>query len=418
MGNFRKYFNLVIIAFFFVSIFQTNTQAAMVDAPYNFKENLSKEINQYIKKFSGSIAIEYYDLTTGETYQNNATKAYVAASTIKLPLAMYIMELADQEKIDLNQKLTYKKHHYVGGSGVLLGHKVGSKYTIKDLLRKSMVFSDNIAYSMLKEKVGEKNYVKYMKKLGATYSSRNALSNTSAHDLILYVQQLYKLGQTTENGNELNKYLQQTIYNETIPAGVKGVKVAHKVGMIPMYQLSHDVGIVYDESPYAIAVMTKGFSYEKSKKIIADISRIVNKHHIRKADYIKVNSLVAVYSDKNAKFQVATIDENEVLKITGDYGDWIRIELGKTRGYIQAKSLKRYTDAQVKMNNQTLKFDQIVRTLNNDTAVLHKPTVDSTPFARLSKGLRISVAKINENYYGILIGNRVGYIKAEDVEVQ
>ncbi|WP_075982988.1 serine hydrolase [Bacillus massilinigeriensis] len=106
-----------------------------------------------MKKNGGDITLQYRDLTNGDEYQINAKASRSAASTIKLPLVLYVMELASQKKINLNQKLTYKSYHYYGGSVVIQYAKVGSKYTIRDLVKKAMVYSDNIAFIMLKEKV-------------------------------------------------------------------------------------------------------------------------------------------------------------------------------------------------------------------------------------------------------------------------
>jgi beta-lactamase class A len=59
-----------------------------------------------------------------------------AASTIKLPLALYVMKLADQGKIDISDKLTYMSHHYYEGSGVIQNDKIGSSIPLRTLSKK------------------------------------------------------------------------------------------------------------------------------------------------------------------------------------------------------------------------------------------------------------------------------------------
>lgn len=303
----------MIVLFILLGV-QTTTFAKSTD----FQEELSKEINSYIKKSGGDIAIEYLDLTSHETYYRNNEKGYMAASTIKLPLIMYIVELVDQKRVDLNETLTYKQHHYRGGSGVIQNQKVGTKYTIDDLIQKAMIYSDNIAFELLKERVGQKYFVAYMKSLGAKYLSPNALSNTSAHDLTLYAKRLYTYSEKSDTAKNLVKTLQNTIYNETIPSGVKNIAVSHKVGMIPMYNISHDFGIVYDKNPYVLAVMTSKLSYEKSKKVIADLASIVHKHHKNKPTcpsentnsneiVLYLNCKTAIASNVNKQLDVAPV---------------------------------------------------------------------------------------------------------------
>ncbi|KAB2336757.1 hypothetical protein F7731_10410 [Cytobacillus depressus] len=132
------------------------------------------------------------------------------------------------------------------------------------------------------EKVGKGNLINYMKKLGGTYTYPQGKSITSAKDLTLYAAKLYAFSQKSANGKELVKYLKSTIYSTTIPAGIKGVEVAHKVGMIPMNLIYNDIAIVYDENPYVLAVTTKNLEYNHSQTVIANIASITHKHHIKK----------------------------------------------------------------------------------------------------------------------------------------
>src|SRR4051794_39804608 len=120
MKSFHRVAGLVVLLVFLMSCIPANLQAAIGKTSYqSFTNNVSKELNQYIKKSGGTISLEYRDLITDEIFQINSENGYIAASTIKLPLAMYVMELADLQKIGLDQKLTYKSYHYIEGSGVV-----------------------------------------------------------------------------------------------------------------------------------------------------------------------------------------------------------------------------------------------------------------------------------------------------------
>jgi len=101
----------------------------------------------------------------------------------------------------------------------------------------------------------------------------------SAGDLTLYANKLYQFSQKSSFGKELISYMKKTIYNTTIPRGIVGPVIAHKVGWIPMYQVYNDVAIVYDKKPFVLAIMTKNISNEKSQKVIADLAAIVYKDH-------------------------------------------------------------------------------------------------------------------------------------------
>nr|WP_151534713.1 serine hydrolase [Cytobacillus depressus] len=64
-------------------------------ADLQFQQEINKELAAYIKGQKGVITVHYVDLTTNESYSYNGNNAASAASTLKLPQALYIMELAD-----------------------------------------------------------------------------------------------------------------------------------------------------------------------------------------------------------------------------------------------------------------------------------------------------------------------------------
>ncbi len=412
----RKMFIVGLLMMVAVLLFQPFGQVSAV-AKLSFNESLSKELNNYIKKTGGDIAIEYRDLATNETYKMKSTRGYMAASTIKLPLALYVIELADKKKLDLNQKLTYKSYHYVGGSGVIQYQKVGTKYTIKDLVHKAMKYSDNIAFNMLKERVGEKNFVDYMRKLGASNSTPNALRYTSTHDLVIYANRLYQYSKTSKNGKMIVDYLQHTVYNSALPAGIKGEKISHKVGMMPIYKVSHDYGIVYGDDPYILAVMTKGFTYERSNHVIAGIASIVHKHHQKKLKYIQTSKNLVIYKNQDTKTVIGSLKKGEIFRFkTMTNSNWLGIQIGNTTGYIKNDNVTRYAKSPKELTHTNREMNRAVMTIT-EANVLNNSSSKATTFATISKGTRIQVAKVNEHYYVTSFGSRIGYIKASNLKL-
>jgi beta-lactamase class A len=148
-------FLFLIILFILVS----QSMHGHAQEPDDNLSDLQIELKEYIKPWQGKITLHYQNLITDVSYTINNDKKMPAASTIKLPLALYVMKLADQGKIDISDKLTYMSHHYYEGSGVIQNDKIGSSYTIEDLVEKAMVYSDNIAFIMLKERVGQNHFI-------------------------------------------------------------------------------------------------------------------------------------------------------------------------------------------------------------------------------------------------------------------
>ncbi|WP_082193077.1 serine hydrolase [Bacillus rubiinfantis] len=277
----RHALKIVLVLCLLISIIIPGLKISKTEAASSsFSTKLSTELKSYLKKTGGKVTIQYKDLSTGDVFQINGKSSGRAASTIKLPLALYVMEQASKGKINLNKTLTYKSYHYFGGSGIIQKKKVGTKFTIRQLVKYAMIYSDNIAFIMLKEYVGASNFQKYMNSIGGQYAyPRNGQTITSANDLTIYATELYQFSEKNKYGKELVGYLKETVYNTTIPRGIKGVPIAHKVGMIPASLIYNDVAIVYDKRPFVLAIMTQGIAYEKSQKVIADIAKIVYKHH-------------------------------------------------------------------------------------------------------------------------------------------
>ena len=405
----------LIIVFLVMSMLMPSqsASAAELTAQQDFTKKVSSELNKYIKKAGGRVTLQYQDLVTGETFQIKGKTANRAASTIKLPLALYIMEQADKGKINLNQKLKYKSYHYYGGSGVIQKDKVGTSYTIRDLVKKAMIYSDNIAFIMLKERVGQQTFIKYMKSVGGQYAYPNGQNLTSAKDLTIYAKRLYQFSNKSPLGKELVGYLKKTVYNTTIPRGIKGTAVAHKVGMIPEDRIYNDAAIVFDKNPYVLAITTKGISYKKSQKVIAGLASIVNKNHKAKATapYFKSKADVTIYQNNSKSAAVGTLKKYQTLKIISTKGTWYRIKFGKGTGYIEKKSVIALKKASVSGWATNLPQIGIIKMKEN------APVVDKTSsgkvIAYINKNQDYYFFKREQDFYVVDLGGRVGYVASK-----
>ncbi|MFS1513087.1 serine hydrolase [Chengkuizengella sp. SCS-71B] len=247
----------------------------------------------------GNIAFYYENLVTGTSMSYQKEKVYAGASTIKLPLAVYIYQEAANGSLNLNQKLTYSVYHYYEGSGVIQFQPFGTQYTIRDLVKKMIVHSDNVAYIMLTEKMGRANFLSFLQEIGGKNIFPNGSNRLSAEDLATYVKSLNEFIEEHELlGQELLDVFVYTDYNDTIPAGASELNVAHKVGYLPLELIYHDVGIVYDEHPYILVIMTKGVPYEKVRGVIAQITKKIHNIHLNlKPVHIQVNNKKVDFPD-------------------------------------------------------------------------------------------------------------------------
>jgi beta-lactamase class A len=237
---------------------------------------LRTQLEDYIGTRPGKVSVYVKDFATGETLNLNSDQVYVAASTIKLPLVLYIYELAAQGKINLDAKLTYTPEYYAQGTGILQGEPFGGQYTIRELSRLSMEYSDNVAWKMLLDFMGQDKLTAYEKSLGAKATGGdNGLYITTPEDMGIYLERLLNFSEEKpEYGNEVLHYMANSIFSEGIPQDLPDdIVVAHKMGALN--DNFHDVGIVFGNRPYIIAIFTDEAWEEVSLQTLADVSRIV-----------------------------------------------------------------------------------------------------------------------------------------------
>lgn len=236
---------------------------------------LKKDLESYIKKFNGQYGIYYINLADGSEFGINDTSEYIAASTVKIPINLYLYKKIEDGSVNRNGTMTYLQSDYEGGTGKIQYEEVGSKYTVKELSRLSIEVSDNVATNILLRLLGRKNVKDYMRKLGGTVveDDRNV---SSPRDMALYMKKVYEFYKDNSLlGKELMGYFENTVFNERIPRLLPGeVKVAHKIGN--QVEAFHDVGIVFASKPYIISIMSKGVSDEtEAYNVIANISKKV-----------------------------------------------------------------------------------------------------------------------------------------------
>lgn len=237
-------------------------------------QTIEENLTEYLDNFKGVYGIYYYNLATGEKFGINHKEVFTAASTIKIPLNLYLYKQIKSGVIDPQDKLTYLQEDYEGGTGDIRYESIGNRYEIKELSRLSIVSSDNVASNMLKRLLGMSNVKQYMRELGGSIVDED--KNISCpQDMGIYMKEVYDFyTQDKAAGNGLMESLLNTEFNDRIPALLpKGVKVAHKIGT--QVEVVNDVGIIFAQNPYILSVMSKDVDEDEAPKVLARISEKV-----------------------------------------------------------------------------------------------------------------------------------------------
>lgn len=213
--------------------------------------SIIKEINQYYNKSNNYFAFKYKDIYTGFSVSYNENQNIFTASTIKAPKDIYIYEMASLGKINLDEELTYTASYYNTGTGILKDKPVNGKYSVRELVEYSIVYSDNVAHNMLMDKYGRSNMLLFWKDKGtkAIFTENSNWGVLNASDASIYMEELYNF---YLNNNEYGLELLNNFFNAKTKfiTSRNGYKVANKSGWSG--SAIHDVAIVFADNPYIV----------------------------------------------------------------------------------------------------------------------------------------------------------------------
>lgn len=206
------------------------------------------------------LSISIYVPSVDFTFTYNEDLEYPSASTIKVPINLYIYDLAKNNPKILQQMIQYTEIAYEDGTGIIQGHELGSFYTVQQLLNYSICYSDNIATNLLllnffhdgmnlKEELtpyfGDANYVDH-------YSS--------AINRMQTLKYLYEHQDAYPQLIEDMKHTEIDYLTKYLP---KNIEVAHKIGTDG--STIHDYGIVYTKNPYLINLSMYSISDQEER---------------------------------------------------------------------------------------------------------------------------------------------------------
>lgn len=282
------------------STFEQNTliNLSMVDASYSMGivelEPFNIFIEDYIQKATKEqrdLHISYYfrDLNNGIWVGVNEKDMFAPASLFKLPLMLAILKEAESNPAILSASYQYFNKDFEGLDEGDDGYpkKDGQFYTVEELLREMIVYSDNAAALILLKYIGDDKLAAVEKFLSHEIPKTGG-SNTN----FIRVKDYASIFRILFNCTFLNKemsvkaltYLSQAHYPKGIRSAIpREIPVAHKYGIrdielngskVKGYQLHHFGIVYYPNKPFIIGVMTRGKNEEISNKIIHDLAEI------------------------------------------------------------------------------------------------------------------------------------------------
>jgi beta-lactamase class A len=231
------------------------------------------------------IAIYYRDLDSGYWVGFNETHKFSPASIHKVPLVMAWFRLSEANPDVLKHPLTYDgSFDYSAYNIIRPSHMIskGSKYTVEELIYRSLLYSDNNASHLLYLNLPPEYLVHVYTDLGIKGSDFYLDDDTmDVRSSAAFFRVLFNSSYLTREHSELMLgILSQSEFRAGLVSGLpRDVKVAHKFGETMLgkhYERAqlHDCGIVYHTMrPYVLCVMAEGEVFELIPEAISSISR-------------------------------------------------------------------------------------------------------------------------------------------------
>lgn len=220
------------------------------------KEKLEKlkALADYIDA-DGRISV-YFRSSDGSYFTAGTNKKLICASTIKGPYSLYLLKMADKGELDLNEELELKEDQIWRGAGIIKNSPVGTKYTVRELIKLAIEISDNTAYKMLIDRFGTAGFNKYAASMGYGISliRGNGYGYCTSEDMGKLYYEIYEY--QGENSGFLIDCLLNTKYSEQIEKALSKYPVAQKYGNQGGSSGYHDVAIVYSPTPFVLSVFT------------------------------------------------------------------------------------------------------------------------------------------------------------------
>lgn len=239
-----------------------------------------------LDSISGNVGFYYKNLANNEepelAFNHEAT--FIAASIIKLPMAVALEQLIVEGEINHLSKLTICDSDKMPGAGGLSLIPGKFEISIRGLINNMIALSDNTAANKLLRLVSIRGFNDRFKQMGLEKTRVNRLLfDEEAHlrglnnyfglpEIMVLLQDLYngeKYGK--EASNAVMSILRLQKVNHKIPCRIpSSVAIAHKTGEDE--RTTHDVGIVFSKKPFLIGFASNDVDVYEMEDAIKNIS--------------------------------------------------------------------------------------------------------------------------------------------------
>lgn len=240
---------------------------------------------------ASAISVYFRDLNNGNWFGIQESEQFSPASLLKLPLMIAYFRWAEDNPLVLNKRISFVGPSVIGPGLQRKTRKTlesGKSYSIDNLIYRMIAYSDNDSFALLKNHLPPERLNRVYKDLYVDYDPAQPEDKVSLAAYAAFFRVLYNASYLNrEMSEKALQYLSHEPFKEGMLSAVPpDIEMAHKFGERTVVMQSdeqeaelqqlHEFGIVYyPNRPYLIGIMTRGNDYNKLKKIIHTINRLV-----------------------------------------------------------------------------------------------------------------------------------------------
>ncbi len=251
----------------------------------DYKEKLEEKTNDLVSQNQAEIIGVYYrDLNNGPWVGVNHSEKFIPASLLKIPLMMIYYKQAEKDPSILSKKYKYTEpkmaditsRNYAPTNNL----KVGTEYTVNELINRMIRYSDNEALYILSTNSNQDELKKLYSEIGFQLPVTSAQQDfASSRNIGSFFRVLYNATYLNQEMSEKALMtLSEANFDKGLVAGVPSdIVVAQKFGEREFETVKelHDCGIIYfPKHPYILCIMTKGKDFNELTGVIKEISKL------------------------------------------------------------------------------------------------------------------------------------------------
>jgi len=255
--------------------------------------SIKAQLTSYIEQLKTnqkliSASVYLRDFDQGDWMSINDSETYYPGSLIKVPGLMTFLKMAEKSPNLLDKKLIFGTPHKSIPNQTYTSNQIepGKEYTIRQLLKFMISYSDNNATYLLNKNVDIAIFNQLFTDLNIPKLGKNN-STITAKNFSMFLKVLFNGSYLSRKDSEFAvELLEACDFKIGLVKGLPAnTTVAHKFGEMgdENTRQLHESGLIYiNNTPYLLTIMTKGYNVNELPEFIGNMSKMVYEDFINK----------------------------------------------------------------------------------------------------------------------------------------